>query len=445
MSDRPPSYHSDGEFPNRLNPSRGSLLPASGEPATHPVLPCPPLEIALNILKAKYGLTISPEYLSASSGNPGGTKQAVRLQMPPRSSKKKTQTDAVAISLPPNPVVPNDAKSELSIKVALNETVEQLGISPDAFPFVSIVIAAPPAQKDLRSLTASKALAYPKDRYEIIVARGKQPSVQRNRAVKEAKGSLIYFLDDDSEPYKENLIRGVELFMDEQVQVVGGPNLVPPDSNLLERSFGDVMGSWLAFGPSCARYRKVGKTRSSSEKELILCNMMFRKTAFEKHDGFDEALYPNEENALMDAIAGDGGKLMYDPDFVVNRRPRQSLGAFVKMLMNYGRGRAEQFRLHPTLGSAPNFVPPLFLLYVLIAPFLPVWGLWPLAAYGIVVILQVLAIDFVFPLSLPRLAPLILLSHMFYGAGFWKGLFTRLKPKDQPSNVSVDLERISPA
>ena len=29
--------------------------------------------------------------------------------------------------------------------------------------------------------------------------------------------------------------------------------------------------------------------------------------------------------------------------------------------MTYGRGRAEQFRLHPTPGSALNFVPPLFL------------------------------------------------------------------------------------
>ena len=316
---------------------------------------------------------------------------------------------------------------------------------PNSLPFVSVVVAAPPDQEEIKSVLAANKFKYPVDRYEIIIARGTQPSVQRNRAVTEAKGSLIYFLDDDSEPYMENLVRGVELFLGEEVQVVGGPNLVPPDSNLLERSFGEVMGSWLAFGPSCARYRKVGVTRSSSEKELILCNMMFRKSAFAKHGGFDEALYPNEENALMDAIANDGGKLMYDPEFLVHRRPRQTLGAFTKMLMNYGRGRAEQFRLHPTSGSAPNFVPPLFLLYLLATPFLPPWCSWPLAAYAVIVLLQILAIDLIFPLSIPRLAPLILMSHLFYGAGFLKGLFTKLKPKDQPSNVTVNLERISPA
>jgi succinoglycan biosynthesis protein ExoA len=316
---------------------------------------------------------------------------------------------------------------------------------PESQPIISVIVAAPPGKTDILSVEQSKKLNYPADKLEIIIARGKQPSVQRNRAVKEAKGELIYFLDDDSVPYVENLIRGVELFQDPQVQVVGGPNLVPPESNRLEQSFGDVMGSWLAFGPSRARYRKVGRTRPSSEKELILCNMMFRKLAFEKHGGFDEALYPNEENALMDAVADNDGKLIYDPDFLVHRRPRTTLGAFCKMLMNYGRGRAEQFRLHPTLGSAPNFVPPLFLAYLLSAPFLPLWGLWPLAAYAVVVILQALALDLIFPLSIPRLAPLILISHLFYGAGFWKGLFTKLKPKDQASDVEVSLERISPA
>ena len=129
-------------------------------------------------------------------------------------------------------------------------------------------------------------------------------------------------------------------------------------------------------------------------------------------------------HSYMDAVADNDGKLIYDPDFLVHRRPRTTLGAFCKMLMNYGRGRAEQFRLHPTLGSAPNFVPPLFLAYLLSAPFLPLWGLWPLAAYAVVV---------------------ILISHLFYGAGFWKGLFTKLKPKDQASDVEVSLERISPA
>ena len=312
-------------------------------------------------------------------------------------------------------------------------------------PDITVIIAARPGQADVIAANAAQQFDYPSDKIEIIVARGKQPSVQRNRAVAEARGELIYFLDDDSVPAADNLQRGVRHFKESSVQIVGGPNLVPADSSPLERAFGDVMGSWLAFGPSCARYRKVGQVRDSGEKELILCNMMFRTTAFTKHGGFDEALYPNEENALMDAIQNAGGRLIYDPAFAVDRRPRQSLGAFQRMLMTYGRGRAEQFRLHPTLGSLPNFVPPAFLVYLLAAPFLPKLLLWPLALYAAAVATQLLALRPCIICGAPRLAPLIVLSHLCYGAGFWHGLFTRLKPKDHSSDITVTLERISPA
>ncbi|MBG85358.1 MAG: glycosyl transferase family 2 [Verrucomicrobiales bacterium] len=307
-------------------------------------------------------------------------------------------------------------------------------------PSISVIVAAPPGQELIRSVEAVQRMGV---KLEIIIARGKQPSVQRNRAVAKAKGDLIYFLDDDSVPLKENLERAKEHFGDPAVHLVGGPNLCPADAPKLERAFGDVMGSWLAFGPSAARYRKIGKVRESSEKELILCNMMIRKSEFVDKGGFDEALYPNEENALMDAIQNDGGKLIYDPEFVVHRRPRSTMRAFMRMLMTYGRGRAEQFRLHPTLGSAPNFVPPLFCLYLLLTPFLPTILLWPLALYAFAVIAQALPIHTCIVCSLPRLIPLIVLCHVFYGLGFWKGLFTKLEKVERRDDVPVELERLA--
>jgi hypothetical protein len=180
------------------------------------------------------------------------------------------------------------------------------------------------------------------------------------------------------------------------------------------------MGNALAFGPSRARYTPVGSLRESSEKELILCNLMARRAALLDAGCFDEALYPNEENALMDDLQKRGGKLLYDPEFVVHRRPRQNLRAFMKMLMTYGRGRAEQFRLHPTAGSALNFAPPLFCLYLLALPWLPSWCAWLLAVYALIVLV---AAGF----RLFTVAPMILLTHLCYGAGFWRGLFTPLK------------------
>jgi succinoglycan biosynthesis protein ExoA len=233
---------------------------------------------------------------------------------------------------------------------------------------------------------------------------------------------------------------------------VGGPNLCPSDAPFLERVFAVVLSSWIAFGPSRARYDRVGQIRATSEKELILCNLLARRAPVLELGGFNEALYPNEENALMDELQKRGGKLIYDPDVFAYRRPRPSLPAFFKMLMTYGRGRAEQFRLHPSAGSIMNFVPPLFLVYfvsfhatILMSPsakwvmlgFAPLWVYWTaLLAQTIV--------------SMPRHGfmpslcafPLLFATHVFYGLGFWRGLFGRID-KTKPATTEVLLERMT--
>jgi hypothetical protein len=115
------------------------------------------------------------------------------------------------------------------------------------------------------------------------------------------------------------------------------------------------------------------------------------------------------------------------------------------MLMTYGRGRAEQFRLHPTLGSALNFVPPLFCVYLLLLP-LAVWWTWmllPLVLYSLVVLVQVIVLIPRGGLWAGATLPLIVATHIFYGLGFWKGLFTCPLAKAKGGTQEVTLETIS--
>ncbi|MCU0787992.1 MAG: glycosyltransferase [Verrucomicrobia bacterium] len=313
-------------------------------------------------------------------------------------------------------------------------------------PVISIIIPAPPDLDGVKSAEAARQMDFPRDQIEILVARGRQPSAQRNRALREARGELIYFLDDDVLPDPANLRRIVETFGDSRVAMLGGPNLCPADAPALERIFSLVLSAWLAFGPSRARYAQVGRRRVTSEKELILCNLAARRDAVLALGGFDESLYPNEENALMDGLQAQGRTLIYDPEFSSWRRPRPTLAAFFRMLMTYGRGRAEQFRRLPTPGSALNFVPPLFCIYLLLLPLATVWHwiAWPLVAYGVGVVLQTLALV---PrgglLALPAL-PLIVLTHVLYGLGFWKGLFTPFHNRASAGGVPVSLEVLKP-
>jgi len=315
----------------------------------------------------------------------------------------------------------------------------------DTLPLVTVIIPTKPGQEEIPAVSAARQFDYSKDRLEILVARGNQPSVQRNAALRAARGQLIYFLDDDAVAQPGNLRRALTHFTDPQVKMLGGPSLCPPEAPLLEQVFAVVLASWLAFGPSRARYDSVGQVRTTGEKELILCNLMARRDAVLELGGFDEALYPNEENALMDGLQQRGARLFYDPQFIAHRRPRRTLKAFCKMLFTYGRGRAEQFRLHPTPGSALNFVPPLFCAYLVLAPVLAVLigpiAFAPLGAYGLVVLLQTLASMMTRGFLRGALAmPLLIASHIFYGLGFWRGLTTKLKKSGGGPTTEVTLD-----
>lgn len=321
------------------------------------------------------------------------------------------------------------------------------------YPLVSVIIPVHPAKTEARAAAASRLLDYPKEKLEITVVRSTDlatlPSMKRNAAIRAARGELIYFLDDDSIPEPGNLRRAVAYFTDPKVQMVGGPNVCPSDAPAIEQTFANVMGSLLAFGPSCARYRPVGKLRDSSEKELISCNLVSRRGVLLETGGFDESLYPNEENALMDAVR-QRGKLLYDPEMIVHRRPRSNLRSYAKMVFSYGRGRAEQFRLHPTAGSAINFVPSAFCLYLLAAVIcvaarlVPAWlGLAPLMLYLIVVLIQGIAVmtraGF---LAGVRALPLLALTNILYGAGVLRGLFSKIAHVKPGGATDIRLETV---
>ena len=324
-------------------------------------------------------------------------------------------------------------------------------------PSLSVVIVVPPEAQEIPSLSSLQRLEGVSQMIEIIVARGRMPSVQRNLAVARATGDWIWFLDNDS-LVSLSTWQAVGAWIqreDVDVDVIGGPNLCPSDAPWLQRAFSLVMSSRLAFGPSRARYLRVGAERLSSEKELILCHLLMRRTLFLEHEGFDEGLYPNEENALLEKISSHGGRLWYDPECSVERYPRRHLSGFMKMIFRYGRGRAQQFKHHPGKGSLLNMLPGLFSLYFWLSLFLTLWGnlhanhlwmLWiPAAGVAVASLLEGLLHVRQHPL-LPALisGPLIPLCHLAYGHGFLLGMLGhRDAPEARNRCKHVDLEVIT--
>jgi len=178
------------------------------------------------------------------------------------------------------------------------------------------------------------------DRFEFYFPVGHAPSAQRNLAVRSSQSKYVLFLDSDvsvPEGYWNRVVREVERGL---VDIVGGPVLLGADASEEERIFQDAMSHPLVVGDAVSRYSRIGDRRGCGEAELILSNLLVRRSLFEEVGGFNEELYPNEENEWLDRVGTR--KIFHDPDFYVERPQRGSWEDFVKTLFRYGDGRTRQ-------------------------------------------------------------------------------------------------------
>lgn len=311
----------------------------------------------------------------------------------------------------------------------------------DILPLITIVIPVKPGLKP-DAIEAINNLDYPKNKIEIVTVYGKNPSKQRNEAVKLAKGEIIYFLDNDSMPEKSTLKRLIEHIKDDVV-LAGGPSIMPDNVPFRAFLFGKTLESFFSTGSSRARYKKIGSVRYTSEKEIILCNMVMRKDIFLEFGGLNERLYPNEENELMEKLKHSGFKMIYDPDAIVRRMPRKTLNSFIRQIFNYGRGRGEQTFFYPKSFNLLNFIPMFFLLYFIFALIFKGYAFIPLFIY-----FAILFIDAFTKIVKNRdlryffLPFTTFLLHITYGIGLIYGLIKAPFKKVKESELTIEYVKI---
>ncbi len=229
-----------------------------------------------------------------------------------------------------------------------------------------------------------------KNIYEVLLAEGCAPSQQRNLAAQTATGDILYFIDDDSLLNSENLRICSEIMDDAEIAVAGGPSVTPANDSWLQQLFGSALCSVLGAGAVRNRYRVTGSVRETTEKELILCNLAIRRSVFVEMGGFDERLYPNEENELLDRIRSAGFKLVHVPAMNVFRSQRSSLKAFIRQMFAYGRGRAQQSLMSGTF-PVLSFIPLFFVLYLVATVFFFTYALYYIPLFFYVALVTLFA------------------------------------------------------
>ena len=310
---------------------------------------------------------------------------------------------------------------------------------------VSIIIPVLPGEFPHQVVECLQWSNHPHDEIEVIIAEGLQPSRQRNEAAKIASGDFLYFLDDDSFVTPTSISTALEFLAKTNSAAVGGPAVTHRKASFLEDCFGEVVGAPCGTFITRARNVPVGSAREVRGEELILCNLMVRKNAFNQVSGLDERLYPNEENEMLKRMRAKGFSFYYVPEMFVRRSRRKDIFSFARQMFNYGWGRGRHIfvRFHPR--DFIFLLPVFFLAYLLLLFFYrPSWLLAPLALYLLLTGLNSLEI------SIRRKAPMMMtvafllfpLVHLTYGAGLLWGLIGKWNKVTSP-NAHIRLSRFN--
>ncbi|MFA6194031.1 MAG: glycosyltransferase [Parcubacteria group bacterium] len=301
-----------------------------------------------------------------------------------------------------------------------------------------------------------KLLSLPRDDFEILIypdevaedvwpetrqiATGAVgPAQKRNLAIRDAKGEILIFIDDDAYPKDDFLeILGKD-FEKENIVAVGGPAITPKESNFWQRVSGATFLSSLSGGfPE--RYRPVGKKKFVVDWPSV--NLSIRKNIFEELNGFGGDYWPGEDTKLgFDLLTKKNVMILYDPELVVFHHRREGLVKHVKQISAYGLHRgyfAKKFS-RTSLGWR-YLMPSLFVIFIIIGGALAFFSkiFLELYIFGWIVYFVALLNAFydIYRHEKNILITLaasyyIFLTHIFYGLRFLQGLLftSNLKSK----------------
>jgi GT2 family glycosyltransferase len=183
--------------------------------------------------------------------------------------------------------------------------------------------------------------------FRLITTENLGLSNARNVGMKAATGEIIAYLDDDARPDPHWLTYLAATFLNTEHAGVGGPNLTPPGDGPI------------AYCVAKAPGNPVHVLLSDQEAEHIPgCNMAFRKACLQAIGGFDPQFrVAGDDVDVCWRLQQRGWTLGFSPAAVVWHHRRNSIHAYWKQQLGYGRAEALLERKWPEKYNTVGHIP----------------------------------------------------------------------------------------
>lgn len=312
------------------------------------------------------------------------------------------------------------------------------------YPQVSVIIPLYKVTKEFHEcLQQCLELDYPD--YEILVVSDLQveldfpniqviytgqeqtgPAEKRDIAIKESKGEICAFIDDDAFPAKDWLKNAIKHFENSEVAAVGGPGLTPDSNSLMQKAGGAVYSSILGSGK--ISYRFTPKPLREVD-DYPVYNLLIRKSILQEIQGFASTFYGGEDTKVCLSITNLGKKIIYDPTVIVYHHRRALFLEHLKQIKNVGIHRGYFVKAYPKTSRRlfyflPSLVSFVFGLSIILSFFFTPVRLILLTMLGGWLILGFISAFWVSKdIRVAFFAAFgIIATHFTYSAAFLKGL-----------------------
>jgi len=248
-----------------------------------------------------------------------------------------------------------------------------------------------------------------------------------NIGIKAAKGDVIVRMDAHCE-YPENYIAYlVENLFAMKADNVGVAMIAHPRNTSLKAiAIARAISSPFGIGDS---YHRTGLDKAVKIDSVPFgC---YPREVFEKYGLFDEELIRNQDDEFNSRIVSQGGEIWLLPDIEIKYFARDSFSKIFRMFYYYGFFKPLVNKKVGKAATLRQFVPPVFVLSLIIGLILTVFSNFMGAIFLALVLIPYMLINIIFSLKLAvkerklLMFPLLLFTflgiHISYGTGYIRG------------------------